>query len=265
MRIAGCMEEDSMGCRWLVVSALGALMSGALLWMACGTSGPSAGVGDRSASDAGSAASDDTGGSDGEAPGDAAAGVFASSTDAGSPTASGPCKPGLYKGKFATTVTVGSDVSDASDPFGLDSLFALQWTGDIAVELRAQTVTVTTSAGELPTTTTTLEIADGGKLSGTTDNYGGKFTADLNGELDCSPDAGPPYRLSATLANGNYGIPALNYNILIGGSLAADYQGSTRPALVDGGMHVYGYYPGADSGPMIGGAIGDWSATWSSP
>ena len=62
-----------------------------------------------------------------------------------------------------------------------------------------------TTGGEIPTTTSTstLEIADGGALDGS-DMFGGGFFANLSGTLDCSPDAGPPFHLTATLSNGAY-------------------------------------------------------------
>ena len=111
------------------------------------------------------------------------------------------------------------------------------WNGNLTIDLAAQKITMTsTSGGEIPTTTatSTLEISDGGALDGS-DMYGGGFFANLSGKLDCAPDAGPPYHLTATLSNGGY--KNAFFQIPIVGNLAADYQeggAGTPPMLVNG-------------------------------
>ncbi len=189
-------------------------------------------------------------------------GVFVRSPtdDAGSVVVSpSVCAAGVYQGQFMTYVGSGADG-------GSPGLFSYMWNGNLTIDLSAQRITMTSmTAGELPTTTstTTLEIADGGALDGS-DTTGGSFFADLSGQLDCAPDAGPPYHLVATLSNGAYKMTF--FQIPIVGHLTADYQGggaTTPPMLVNGAILVGGLL--GDGGTEFASASGTWSATWVSP
>jgi hypothetical protein len=175
-------------------------------------------------------------------------------TDGGA-TASSVCKAGVYSGSFMTLVGSGPD----SGP----SLFSLMWNGNLSIDLKARRVTIMSGGsgnGEsFSTDVSRLEIAEGGALDGG-DMYGGNFFAALDGELDCDPDAGPPYHLTATLNGGRYA--SAFYNLAIGGQLSADYQASTPPALTNG--HIYVYAP--DAGFLVTpSASGTWTANWVSP
>jgi hypothetical protein len=177
--------------------------------------------------------------------------------DGGAIMTQGACLPGLYKGQFMTYVGQGADGGSASDPF------AFMWNGNLAIDLAAQTVTMTTtSGGEVPvtTSTSTLVIADGGALDGG-DMYGGNFFANLSGSLDCTPDAGPPYHFTATLSNGAY--QSFFFTIPIVGNLSADYQvgddAGTPPMLVNGQIVVGGVF--MEGGAPTTSAGGTWSAT----
>jgi hypothetical protein len=141
--------------------------------------------------------------------------IFTSS-DAGGPVF--PCQPGTYGGAFSTKVT--------SDAGGLFSLFSLNWKGNLSITLQGR---VMSGAGEIPEPT--LTIAPGAKLSGT-DAYGGTFSAELSGQLDC-----PSKTLTGTLANGSYNWHGSTMSL--DGTLSATYDGTmTPPALTMGGMNV---------------------------
>ena len=176
--------------------------------------------------------------------------------DAGVVVQPGACAAGVYQGKFMTYTGVGGEG-------GTPGPFAFMWNGDLTIDLTAQKITMTSmTAGELSTTisTTTLEIADGGALDGG-DTFGGHFFANLSGSLNCAPDAGPPYRLTATLTNGDYALPV--FSSLIIGHLGADYQeaGAGTPAmLVNGDILVAGV--ATDGGAPYASASGTWTATW---
>ena len=129
----------------------------------------------------------------------------------------------------------------------------------------AKVMTISMSGGELPTTTstTTLDIADGGSLDGS-DMIGGRFFANLVGKLDCSPDAGPPYRFVAAWSNASYTNPFVTIPIV--GDLAADYQeagAATPPMLVNGA--IFGGAVLTDGGQPFAMASGNWSAIWIGP
>jgi hypothetical protein len=145
--------------------------------------------------------------------------------------------------------------------------FAFMWNGNLTIDLSAQRITMTsaTGGGEIPgsTSTTTLEIADGGALDGS-DTMGGSFFANLIGKLDCAPDAGPPFHLIATLSNGDY--KQAFFQIPMIGNLTADYQeagAGTPPMLVNGAILVGGLL--TDGGAPFASASGTWSASWISP
>jgi hypothetical protein len=166
------------------------------------------------------------------------------------------CKAGVYQGTFMTYVGTGGDG-------GSPGLFSLMWNGSLSIDLAAKKVVVTSSSGNgesFSTDTSRLEIAEGGALDGG-DTMGGTFFADLNGELNCDADAGPPFHLSATLSNGTYRQSF--FSLSIGGSLTADYQASTPPMLANGQILVYGVL--TDGGAPFASASGSWSATWVSP
>jgi hypothetical protein len=190
--------------------------------------------------------------------GDTDAGFFmpAATSDAGVVVQAGACAAGVYQGKFMTYVGAGGDG-------GTPGPFSFMWNGSLTIDLTAQKITMTSmTVGELPTTTTTstLEIADGGALDGS-DQFGGTFFANLVGRLDCAPDAGPPYRLTATLSGGSYTDPVFRCGII--GNLAADYQeagAGTAPSLVNGTLLVAGVL--TDGGAPFASASGSWTATW---
>jgi hypothetical protein len=64
----------------------------------------------------------------------------------------------------------------------------------------------------------------------------GPFLPIWAGQLDCSPDAGLPFHLVATLSNGVYKDSI--FTLGMGGNLTADCQASTPPALVNGAVHL---------------------------
>jgi hypothetical protein len=180
----------------------------------------------------------------------------AATDDGGLVTQSGACTAGVYQGKFMTYVGAGDDG-------GAPGQFSFMWNGDLTIDLTAQKITMTSmTGGELPTTTSTstLEIADGGALDGS-DPYGGRFFANLSGSLDCAPDAGPPYRLTATLSNGTFTYSFFSIDII--GHLTADYQEAgvgTPPMLVNGLILVAGIF--SDGGAPSSSASGSWTAAW---
>jgi hypothetical protein len=194
--------------------------------------------------------------------GDTDAEVFRPSPtgEAGTIVTQGACAPGVYQGQFMTYVGAGADGGTAG------GLFSFMWNGNLTIDLSAQKITMTSmSGGEIPTTssTSTLAISDGGALDGS-DMFGGAFYANMNGALDCAPDAGPPYRLAATLSNGAY--TNTFFKIPIVGNLTADYQAGDAgipPMLVNGGILVGGIF--VDGGAPTSSASGTWSATWVSP
>jgi hypothetical protein len=178
--------------------------------------------------------------------------------DAGVVVQSGACAAGVYQGKFLTYVGAGGDG-------GSPGIFSFMWNGSLTIDLTAQKITMTSmTVGELPTTTTssTLEIADGGALDGS-DTMGGTFFANLIGSLDCAPDAGPPYRLTASLSNAAYKLPYFSTAMI--GHLTADYQeagAGIPPMLVNGQILVAGVW--TDGGAPYASASGTWTATWTS-
>jgi hypothetical protein len=171
----------------------------------------------------------------------------------------GPCAAGVYQGPFMTFVGGGADGGSAGP-------FSFMENGILTVILSAQKVMmISMTGGEVPTTTstTTFDIADGGALDAS-DSIGGHFFADLVGSLDCSPDAGPPYRFSATWANGVYSNPFINLPLV--GQMAADYQeaGATSPPMLANGT-IFGGGVLMDGGQPFVSASGSWSATWIAP
>jgi hypothetical protein len=176
--------------------------------------------------------------------------------DAGAVVTQGACAPGVYQGSFMTYTAPGGDG-------GSPGIFSFMWNGNLTIDLSAQKITMTsTTVGELPTTTSssTLEIADGGMLDGS-DMLGGTFFADLSGKLDCSPDAGQPYHFTATFGNARYDSFFIKIPLI--GNLTADYQeagAGAPPMLINGSMLVAGLLmPG---GQPFASASGTWSATW---
>jgi hypothetical protein len=195
--------------------------------------------------------------------GDPGAGGFGftpSPTDDGG-VVSSVCAAGVYQGQFMTYVGSGGDG-------GAPGIFSLMWNGTLSIDLAAKKITMTSTmrGGEglgTTTSTTTLEIADGGALEGG-DTMGGAFHANLNGTLDCSPDAGPPYHFTATLSDGTYAQAFFQIPMI--GTLTADYQAggdAGAPSLVGGGILVGGLL--MDGGMPFASASGTWSATWVSP
>ena len=164
-------------------------------------------------------------------------GTFFAPSDAGSSTSgiAVACQPGTYSGTFMTNVS--------SDAGGLFSLFSFSWTGSLSVALTG--MVTQTSSGEFESSV--LTIAPGAKLSGT-DSLGGRFDADLTGQLDC-----PTKMFTATLANGTYTYPGDASVIMMTGALSATYA-AMPPSLAGGQITV--------SSPQVSslGADGTWTA-----
>jgi hypothetical protein len=245
-------------------SAALALGCGALAF-GCGGAG-SADFADASDQSPRTGSGDDAGASGDDAtvsgPDPGTPGQFApSKVEAGSTVIQSACAPGLYEGTFMTYVGAGGDGGSAGP-------FSYMWNGTLSIDLTGKKVTMTstTQGGEgftSTTSTTELSIADGGALDGS-DMIGGSFFANLSGELDCSPDAGPTFHLAAELSNGSY--KTAFYQLAMVGNLTADYQeagASTPPMLVNGAILVGGLL--GDSGAPFASASGTWSATWVSP
>jgi hypothetical protein len=187
--------------------------------------------------------------------GDGGTFVIPQGTEAGG-TITSICTPGVYRGQFMTLVGAGIDGGGASP------LFSLSWNGALSIDLAAKKVVVMSGNGNgesFGTDMSLLEITDGGALEGG-DMYGGSFYATLDGELDCAPDAGPPYHLAATLSDGRY--MSAFYNLPIAGQLTADYQASSPPTLTNGQIFVYSPDAGFVASAQAGGT---WTATWVSP
>jgi hypothetical protein len=155
------------------------------------------------------------------------------------------CQPGTYTGMFATTVTADG---------GLFALLGTSfgWGGDLSLTLTGTTKMVEAGSGEFMTDYTVLTIAPGARLSGT-DMYGGQFSADLSGQLDC-----PSRRLTGTMNNGTYLLPGLGDAgaITMNGTLSATYDPSTSPVTLTNGTIT-------GSSPQVAslGADGTWTAT----
>jgi hypothetical protein len=228
-------------------------------WTAgCGGSGSAGFGGGQGGGPPGTGAAPDGGGSPDATVfslGDGGAGSFFQTAEGdGGESVQSACVAGVYNGAFTTSVNPGS--GDAAP-----SLFSFMWNGNVSIDLAARKVVVVQNGGEGNlSSTSVLEIAEGGVLEGG-DMYGGVFSADMSGSLDCAADAGPPYRLSASLSNGIYSDAFLG--IPITGSLSADYQPSNPPKLVNGTMEITGHFN--DSGMANATATGTWSATWVSP
>jgi hypothetical protein len=236
-------------------------VAAAALALGCGSRDSASAPSSSTAPNPGGPASDAPGGSDATAPsGDTDAQSFMPSAtdDGGGVTQSGPCTPGIYQGQFMTYVGAGDDG-------GAPGLFSFMWNGSLTIDLAAQKVTMTSmTGGEIPTSnsSTTLAISDGGALDGS-DPYG-SFFADLSGGLDCAPDAGPPYRLTATLSNGSYKESIFSLSII--GHLSADYQEGSAgapPMFVNGQILIAGIF--TDGGTPTSSASGTWTATYVSP
>jgi len=238
--------------RWSRVLWLGA----SCLALGCG--GPtSAGFGDGGASSTQGPTNEPGPSEDATIPqlGDGSALVLGPQSDAAGVTKS-VCTAGVYQGSFMTYVGAGTDG-------GSPGLFSLMWNGNLSIDLQAKKIVVTSNSGNgenFTTDTSQLEIAEGGALDGG-DTMGGTFFANLDGELDCDPDAGPPYHLQATLSNGVYRQTL--FMLQMYGHLSADYQASTPPTLVNGQITVYG--TAMNSTTSVGSASGTWTATWASP
>jgi hypothetical protein len=95
-----------------------------------------------------------------------------------------------------------------------------------------------------------LSIAPGAKLAGNDATFGGSFSADVSGELDC-----PTKTFTGTLANGTYEYPGDAGSLMMSGSLSATYDGTmTPPALTMGVMEL-------GSPQLMLDSTGPWSAT----
>ncbi|HLK39669.1 MAG TPA: hypothetical protein VKU41_23095 [Polyangiaceae bacterium] len=155
------------------------------------------------------------------------------------------CLPGTYTGMFNAAAT-----ADA----GLLALFgtSFAWGGNLSLTLTGTTEVIEAGGGEFRMDYTVLTIAPGAKLSGT-DMYGGQFTADVSGQLDC-----PSRTLTGTLENGTYLLPGLGDagSIMMLGALTATYDPTANPVALIGGTITA-------SSPQVQslGANGTWTAT----
>ncbi len=215
----------------------GALL--ALLPLGCGGGSHGTGFGSdpgatgSSASDGG----DDGGGSVVPPPSDS--GLLQLSSSDGAPSGLRfDCQPGTYSGMYK--VHVGTDAGL------LPQLVSFDVSGTLSITL-VGTVTMSGSGEALDPV---LSIAPGAKLAGVDATFGGSFSADVSGQLDC-----PSKTFTGTLANGTYEYPGDAGSLMMTGNLSATYDGTaTPPALTMGVMEL-------DSAQLNLGSTGPWSAT----
>jgi hypothetical protein len=149
------------------------------------------------------------------------------------------CEPGTYAGMFTTTVTTDAGL--------FPSLLSFNWMGNLSISLIGH---VSQGSNGEDFAAPTLTIAPGAMLAGT-DNFGGRFTAGLSGQLDC-----PSKTLTGTLSNGQYDYPYDAGSITMVGTLSGAYDGTMTPPALTAGQIAVG-------SPMFStlGATGSWSAT----
>ncbi len=171
--------------------------------------------------------------------GDAAQLVLATG-DAAPPGVKFDCQPGTYTGTFGVHVTTDAGL--------LPALFSFNVMGTLSVTLEGHVVQP--PGGGESFAQPTLTIAPGAKLVGDDATFGGHFSADLSGQLDC-----PSKTFSGILANGVYAYLGDAGAIAMTGSMSAAYDGTaTPPALSMGTMDI--------QSPQLQGvdATGSWSA-----
>lgn len=230
---------QSSGMDLALRSARGCALSGAILAFGCGSTHGGAGFAT-------------AGGADAPAPVDAG---DASSDDASTSAADSSqlvlpvttrdasavkfdCQPGTYSGMFKVHVSTDAGL--------LPQLVSFDVAGTVSIALVGK---VTQGmGGEFPQPT--LSIAPGAKLSGNDATFGGHFSADVTGQLDC-----PSKAFAGTLSNGVYVYTGDSGSLQMEGSLSATYDGTmTPPALTMGTMQL--------SSPQLSlGSSGPWSAT----
>jgi hypothetical protein len=208
--------------------AIPCAMAMAVVGFACGSQGGSGtpfGQDDTSMGDGGATAKDSQAATSIDASVPTGGGEIFVSSDAASEVTF-ECQPGTYTGMFSTKVT--------NDAGGLFALFSFAWSGSLSITLQAMV----------------MNIAPGAKLDGM-DMMGGHFSADMTGQLDC-----PSKTLTITIANGVYNYFGDAGGVMMTGSMAATYDGTTSPPeLTMGAMNV--------GSPQVPGtsAEGTWTAT----
>jgi hypothetical protein len=148
------------------------------------------------------------------------------------------CQPGTYAGMFMVHVTTDAGLLPALVSFNVAGTVSIALVGKVTQG----------SGGEFPQPI--LSIAPGAKLSGDDATFGGHFSADVSGQLDC-----PNKTFAGTLSNGVYVYPSDSGSLQMGGSLTATYDGTvTPPSLTMGVMQL--------TAPQLSlGSSGPWSAT----
>lgn len=213
-------------------------LGAAILALGCGSkqgAGFSPGTGpDSPATDAGDASGDD------------ASAILAddsglpsfTSAEAAPPGVKFDCQPGTYSGTFKVHVGTDAGLLPALVSFDVAGTLSIVLVGKVSQG----------AGGEFPEPI--LMIKPGAKLSGVDQSFGGTFSADVSGQLDC-----PNKTFSGVLSNGVYVYPSDSGSLSMNGSLSATYDGtSTPPALTMGVMEL-------DAPQLQLGSMGPWSAT----
>jgi hypothetical protein len=228
-----------------VVTYPRALVLTAVVLASCGDSGQSAGFSTAGDDGPSGPLSDhsDASTSAPAAPDDGGSGpsLSFSSSDAAPSGITFDCKPGTYAGNYQVAVT--TDAGGA-----LSSLFSFNVKGTLSITVVGNVTK--TASGEFAETT--YSIAPGAKLIGVDATFGGQFSADLTGQLDC-----PSKAFTGTLSNGTYTYALLGDagGITLDGTLSATYDGASTPALTLGQMTL--------TSPQLSALVaqGTWTAT----
>ena len=222
---------------------LACAFGGALLLGASGCGGSRGGAGFASGGGYGASGSDDGGDASSDdastpAVDSGLGGLALTSADAAPPGVKFDCLPGTYSGMFTVHVTTDAGL--------LPALVSFNVMGDLSITLVGQLMQGV--GGEFPQST--LTIAPGAKLSGTDVSFGGHFSADLTGQLDC-----PSKTFAGTLSNGVYNYMGDAGGITMDGQMSATYDGTSMPPTLTMGVMDL-------TAPQLQlGSSGPWSAT----
>lgn len=151
------------------------------------------------------------------------------------------CQPGTYSGMFSVKVTTDAGLFPA--------LFMFNVMGTLSVTLQGHVVQPPGGGESFPQPTLTIE--PGARIVGDDATFGGHFSADLSGQLDC-----PSKTFTGTLTNGTYSYLGDAGVLMMTGSMSATYDGTaTPPVLSNGAMEL--------QAPQLQGvdALGGWSAS----